>query len=63
VGFDGVSQAGRGPCPDKVVSTKKSPEAGPHVISYRATLDVSEQTVFLVSRWLAAHRKLHDRRP
>jgi len=33
------------------------------VITYRATLDVPEQTVFCVSRWLAAHRKAHDRRP
>jgi hypothetical protein len=33
------------------------------VISYRATLDVPPQTVVCVSRWLAAHRKIHDRRP
>jgi hypothetical protein len=33
------------------------------VITYRATLDVPEQTVYQVSRWLAAHRKAHDTRP
>jgi DDE superfamily endonuclease len=33
------------------------------VITYRATLDVPADTVALVSRWLAAHRKTHDRRP
>jgi len=33
------------------------------VITYRATLDVPEQTVFCVSRWLTAYRKVHDRRP
>ena len=33
------------------------------MITYRATLDVPEQTVSRVSRWLAAHRKAHDRRP
>jgi hypothetical protein len=33
------------------------------VITYRATLDVPEQTVLCVSRWLAAYRKEHDRRP
>jgi len=33
------------------------------VITYRATLDVPEQTVVCVSRWLAAHRKAHDARP
>jgi hypothetical protein len=33
------------------------------VISYRATLDVPDTTVHQVSRWLAAHREAHDRRP
>ena len=33
------------------------------MITYRATLDVPEQTAFCVSRWLAAHRKVHDVRP
>ena len=33
------------------------------MITYRATLDVPAHTVALVSRWLAAHRKAHDRRP
>lgn len=33
------------------------------MITYRATLDVPEQTAFCVSRWLAAHRKAHDARP
>jgi len=33
------------------------------VITYRATLDVPAQTVCVVSRWLAAHRRVHDRRP
>jgi hypothetical protein len=33
------------------------------VITYRATLDVPAETVSLVSRWLAAHRRAHDRRP
>lgn len=33
------------------------------MISYRATLDVPDTTVRQVSRWLAAHRKAHDRRP
>jgi hypothetical protein len=33
------------------------------VIAYRATLDVPEQTVVCVSRWLAAHRKTYDIRP
>jgi hypothetical protein len=33
------------------------------VITYRATLDVPAQTVVCVSRWLAAHRNVHDVRP
>jgi hypothetical protein len=33
------------------------------VITYRATLDVPAATVSVVSRWLAAHRRAHDRRP
>jgi hypothetical protein len=33
------------------------------VISYRATLDVPSETLVFVSRQLAAHRKIHDRRP
>lgn len=33
------------------------------MISYRATLDVPIETAACVSRWLAAHRKLHDARP
>ena len=33
------------------------------MITYRATLDVPERTLVCVSRWLAAHRKVHDRRP
>lgn len=33
------------------------------MISYRATLDVPSQTLVFVSRQLAAHRKIHDRRP
>ena len=33
------------------------------MISYRATLDVPGQTAVCVSRWLTAHRKIHDRRP
>jgi hypothetical protein len=33
------------------------------VITYRATLDVPADTVSLVWRWLAAYRKVHDRRP
>ena len=59
-----VSQAGRG------VLTLKSwfrprnpPTAGPHVITYRATLDVPAATVYQVSRWLSAYRKAHDVRP
>jgi hypothetical protein len=33
------------------------------VISYRATLDVPSETTVCVSRWLAEHREIHDRRP
>jgi len=33
------------------------------VITYRATLDVPADTVAVVSRWLAAHRRAHDVRP
>lgn len=33
------------------------------MITYRATLDVPASTVSLVSRWLVAHRRVHDRRP
>lgn len=33
------------------------------MISYRATLDVPVSTLDLVSAWLAAHRKAHDRAP
>ncbi len=33
------------------------------MIAYRATLDVPEQTVVCVSRWLAAHRRAYDIRP
>lgn len=33
------------------------------MITYRATLDVPADTVAQVSRWLAAHRKAHDRAP
>lgn len=33
------------------------------MITYRATLDVPAHTVAQVSRWLAAHRKAHDRAP
>lgn len=33
------------------------------MITYRATLDVPEQTAVWVSRQLAAHRKAHDARP
>lgn len=33
------------------------------MITYRATLDVPAHTVAIVSRWLAAHRRAHDRRP
>jgi hypothetical protein len=33
------------------------------VITYRATLDVPEQTAATVSRWLAAHRRRVDARP
>lgn len=33
------------------------------MITYRATLDVPASTVIVVSRWLAAYRKAHDRRP
>lgn len=33
------------------------------MITYRATLDVPVHTVALVSRWLLAHRKAHDRAP
>lgn len=33
------------------------------MITYRASLDVPEQTLVCVSRWLAAHRKAHDVRP
>lgn len=33
------------------------------MITYRATLDVPAQTAALVSRWLAAYRTTHDRRP
>jgi hypothetical protein len=33
------------------------------VITYRATLDVPADTVALVSRWLAAYRRVHDHRP
>ena len=32
------------------------------MITYRATLDVPAQTVRIVSRWLADHRKAHDAR-
>lgn len=32
------------------------------MITYRATLDVPAATVVRVARWLAAHRKVHDRR-
>ncbi|MGH3504592.1 MAG: transposase family protein [Nocardioidaceae bacterium] len=33
------------------------------MIAYRATLDVPGDTLVVVSRWLAAHRKMHDARP
>lgn len=33
------------------------------MITYRASLDVPQQTLVCVSRWLAAHRKTHDARP
>ncbi len=33
------------------------------MITYRATLDVPCETAACVSRWLAAHRKIHDARP
>lgn len=39
------------------------PTAGPHVIAYRATLDVPTTTLTTVCRWLAAHRRVHDIRP
>lgn len=42
---------------------KLFPEAGPHVITYRATLDVPAETVREVAGWLSAHRKAHDRAP
>ncbi len=38
-------------------------QAGPHVITYRATLDVPAETVRIVSASLLAHRKAHDARP
>ena len=46
-----------------LVSTKNPAQAGPHVITYRATLDVPTHTLAQVSRWLSAHRKAHDLRP
>ncbi len=33
------------------------------MITYRATLDVPSETAACVSRWLAAHRMIHDARP
>ncbi len=33
------------------------------MITYRASLDVPSQTLTIVCRWLAAHRRQHDRRP
>lgn len=33
------------------------------MITYRATLDVPEHTVYTVARWLRSHRKLIDSRP
>lgn len=46
-----------------MVSTKKSiPEAGPHVSTYRATIDVPEHTLAFVTRILAAHPHRTDRR-
>jgi len=33
------------------------------VITYRADLDVPQQTLVAVSRWLAAHRRINDARP
>lgn len=33
------------------------------MITYRATLDVPAETALIVSAWLAAHRKAHDKRP
>lgn len=32
-------------------------------MTYRATLDVPNQTLNTVTRWLTAHRKTHDTRP
>ncbi len=33
------------------------------MIAYRATLDVASETAACVSRWRAAHRRIHDARP
>lgn len=33
------------------------------MITYRATVDVPEQTLTTLARWLTAHRKLYDSRP
>lgn len=33
------------------------------MITYRASLDVPEETAYQVAHWLAAHRKAHDLRP
>lgn len=39
------------------------PTPGPHVLSYRATLDVLIDTVARVSGWIQAHRRRVDVRP
>lgn len=46
-------------------STKKSTQqgTGPHVLSYRATLDVPLTTAARVSRWIQAHRARVDTAP
>lgn len=39
------------------------PGPGPHVLTYRASLDVPVDTVARVSGWIQAHRREVDTRP
>lgn len=52
-----------GPWHQGSFSTKNPNRPGPHVITYRATLPVPQETIARVSGWLQAHRRDHDVRP
>ena len=45
------------------VSTKSPTAPGPHVIAYRATLEVPDAVFATVVRWIRQHRKRVDLRP